>query len=166
MRQLRDSVWQRRGVSWLWDAEARAQVCQPSEILSLRQCLGMVSQWPDNLPSNEGNALVVAGLDGVLDLQLPTDAENWLGSCVKDAILSFQAFYEGQAALLFWLPSGASRLTTNSATDAVSWRCAPPNAHESLDFGRVLWGAAHEYPQEILLHARAGPVGLFHLRIT
>lgn len=166
MNQLRDTVWQRRGTSWLWDAEALTQVCLANEAWSLRQFVQATGHWPEDLPSNNNNTLVVAGLDGCLDLLLPPDAENWLGTEMKDSILSFQEFYDGQAALIFWLPSGVDRIVTNSATDAVSWRCAHPKAHESLDFGRVLWGEAHEYPQEILLRDGTKPVGLFHLRIT
>jgi len=166
MKQLRDTVWQRRGTSWLWDAEALTQVCLAREAWSLRQFVQATGNWPEDLPSNENNTLVVAGLDGCLDLLLPSDAENWLETEMKESILSFQEFYDGQAALVFWLPSGADRIVINSATDAVSWRCAHPKAHESLDFGRVLWGEAHEYPQEILLRDGAKPVGLFHLRIT
>ena len=45
------------------------------------------------------------------------------------------------------------------------WRFSP-NVFETLDFGMVLWGEAHEYPQEILLCNEAKPAGLFHLRIT
>lgn len=166
MKQLRDTVWQRRGTSWLWDAEALTQVCLASEVWSLRQFIQATGHWPEDLPSNDNNTLVVAGLDGCLDLLLPSDAETWLGAEMKDAILSFQEFYDGQAALAFWLPSGAGRITSNSATDAVSWRCAHPHANESIDFGRVLWGEAREYPQEILLREGAKPAGLFHLRIT
>jgi len=39
-------------------------------------------------------------------------------------------------------------------------------ADRLLAFGRVLWGEANEYPQEILLHDGGKPAGLFHLRIT
>ena len=166
MKQTRDTVWQRRGTSWLWDAEALAQVSTVSEVWSLRQFVQGSGHWPDDLPSNDSNTLVVAGLDGCLDLLSPTDAEGWLASAMKDAILSFQEFYDGQAALVFWLPSCAGRITINSATDAVSWRCAHPNAQENIDFGRVLWGEAHEYPQEIVLRDGAKAAGLFHLRIT
>lgn len=166
MKQTRDTVWQRRGTSWLWDAEALAQVGAASEVWSLRQFVQATGNWPEDLPSNDNNTMVVAGLDGCLDLLTPEDAESWLASEMKDAILSFQAFYDGQAALIFWLPSGAGRITSNSATDAVSWRCAHPDANECIDFGRVLWGEAHEYPQEILLREGAKSSGLFHLRIT
>ncbi len=166
MKQLRDSVWQRRGTSWIWDAEALAQVAKADEVWSLRQFLLAVGHWPEDLPSNKGATLVVAGLDGCLDLLAPSDAENWLGAEVKAAILSFQDAYSGEASLIFWLPNGAGRITVNSATDAVGWRCAAPNSGQQLDFGRLLWGEAREYPQEILLHDGARPAGLFHLRIT
>lgn len=166
MKQLRDSVWQRRGTSWIWDAEALTQVCAASEVWSLRQFLLAVEHWPEDLPSNNGASVVVAGLDGCLDLLAPSDAENWLSAEIKDAILSFQDFYSGEASLIFWLPSGAGRITVNSATDAVGWRCAAPHSGQQLDFGRLLWGEAREYPQEILLHDGAKPAGLFHLRIT
>ena len=166
MKQLLDTVWHRRGTSWLWDDEALAQICLASEACSLRQFVQATGHWPEDLPSNANNTLVVGGLDGCLDLLSPSDAENWLGSEMKESILSFQEFYDGQAALVFWLPSCAGRITTNPATDAVSWRCAHPNSDQNIDFGRVLWGEAHEYPQEILLRDGAKPVGLFHLRIT
>jgi hypothetical protein len=166
MKQLRDTVWQRRGTSWLWDPEALTQVCAASEVWSLRQFLLVVGQWPEDLPSNNGATLAVAGLDGCLDVLATSDAESWLGAEIKEAILSFQDFYGGEASLIFWLPSGAGRITINSATDAVGWRCAAPHSGQQLDFGRLLWGEAREYPQEILLHDGAKPAGLFHLRIT
>ena len=147
MKQLLDSVWQRRGTSWIWDSEARAQVCVASEVWSLRQLFRAVGHWPENLPSNDGNTVVVAGLEGGLDLLAPHDAENWLGDSIKDVILSFQSAYDGQAALIFWMPSGHGRIKVHPTSDAVSWRCAAPHGDATLDFGRVLWGEAREYPQ-------------------
>ena len=93
MKQTIDTVWQRRGTSWVWDEEARNQVCVASEVWSLRQFLQAAGQWPDDLPSNSNNTLVVAGLEGGLDLLTPEDGETWLGDGVKDAILSFQSYY-------------------------------------------------------------------------
>lgn len=166
MKQLLDTVWQRRGTSWIWDEEARNQVCVASEVWSLRQFLQAVGNWPDDLPSNGSNTLVVAGLEGSLDLLTPEDAETWLGDAVKQAILSFQDAYDGQAALVFWLPSGQGRIKFHPATDSIEWRCAAPHGESLLAFGRILWGEANEYPQEILLREGSKPAGLFHLRIT
>mgnify|MGYP001171532528 CR=1 FL=1 len=166
MRQLLDTVWQRHGTSWLWDEEARNTVCTAGEIWSLRQFLQSVGHWPEDLPSNEGQSLVVAGLEGSLDLLDPGEAEAWLGDVLKEAILSFWERYEGQVALIFWLPSGHGRIKIHPATDSVEWQCAAPHADSLLAFGRVLWGEAKEYPKEILLRPGAKSAGLFHLRIT
>lgn len=166
MRQTFDTVWQRRGISWIWDEEARNQVCAASEVWSLRQFLLAVGNWPDELPSNGNNTLAVAGLEGSLDLLNPDDAEVWLGNEIKEAILSFQSYYQGEAALIFWLPSGRGRIKLHPATDTIEWRCAAPYGDSLLSFGRILWGEANEYPQEILLREGSQPAGLFHLRIT
>ena len=80
MKQLLDTAWQRRGTSWIWDEEARNKVCSASEVWSLRQFLQAAGHWPDDLPSNGNNTLVVAGLEGGLDLLTPEDAETWLGA--------------------------------------------------------------------------------------
>ena len=69
MRQVLDTVWQRRGTSWLWDEEARNTVCAAGEVWSLRQFLQAAAPgaqgWPDDLPSNGGQTLLVAGLEGL-----------------------------------------------------------------------------------------------------
>jgi len=135
------------------------------ELASLRQFLRAAGNWPDDLPSNDSKTLVVAGLDGSLDLLTPTDAEGWLGDVIKPAILSFQDEYEGEAALVFWLPGGGNRIKVQTASDEVCWLCHAPHGHQ-IDFGRILWGQANEYPQEILLRECGKPAGLFHLRIT
>jgi hypothetical protein len=166
MKQTIDTAWQRRGTSWIWDEEARNQVCAASEVWSMRQFLRASGRWPDDLPSNGNNTLVVAGLEGGLDLLTPEDAETWLGDEVKGAILSFQSFYNSETSLVFWLPSGLGRIKFHPASDSVEWRCAAPHSDRLLAFGRILWGEANEYPQEILLREGSKPAGLFHLRIT
>lgn len=166
MRQLIDTVWQRRGTSWIWDEEALNQVCKASEAWSLRQFVQAIGKWPDQLPSNNGVTLVVAGLEGCLDLLSPDDAEIWLDEAVKRTILSFQDEYEGNASLIFWMPSAQGRLKIQPTTDSVTWICGAPNQTRQIDFGRILWGEANEYPQEILLAHGGKPAGLFHLRIT
>lgn len=170
MRQVLDTVWQRRGTSWMWDEDARNAVCAAGEIWSLRQFLQSATpnaqSWPDDLPSNSGRTLVVAGLEGSLDLMAPDEGEIWLGETIKRAILSFQDEYAGEAALIFWLPQGQGRLRVQSSSDAVNWLCEAPHRGKQLDFGRLLWGEANEYPQEILLREGAKSAGLFHLRIT
>ena len=166
MKQLKDTVWQRRRISWIWDNDAFASVTRPQDVVSMREFLRMVRNWPDELPSNGGDTLVVAGMDACLDLLTPEDAAEWLSDVLKRAILSFQDGYDGDAALVFWLPNGQNRFRTDLATDAVRWECGPPNRSQKLDLGRILWGEAREYPQDIFLADTGKSAGLFHLRIT
>lgn len=166
MKQLLDSVWQRRGVGWIWDDQALSAITKSTEAFSLRELIRATKNWPDDLPSNNGNTLVVAGLDACLDLLAPAAADSWLGNEVKSAILSFQDEYSGEASLIFWLPKGERRFHTDMATDAIRWRCAAPYSDQNIEFGRILWGEAREYPQEIVTSKGGRPVGLFHLRIT
>lgn len=166
MKQLLDTVWQRRGVSWIWNDDALHTIARPDEVISLRQLLRLIGQWPDDLPSNNGNAMVVAGLDACLDLMAPEAADAWLGIGLKHTILSFQDAYDGLAALVFWLPAGQRRVHIQTSTDDVLWRCGAPHGDQEIDFGRRLWGDAGQYPQEILLAKGAKAAGLFHLRIS
>jgi hypothetical protein len=165
MKQLLDTVWQRRGTSWIWDETARNQVCTASEIWSLRKLIQARGNWPNDLPSNGNNTLVVAGMDGCLDLLTPDDAQTWLGDTLKEAIFSFQSKYNNETALIFWLPSGRGRIKIHPATDATQWQCAAPYGDDLLDFGRILWGDS-QYLHKIFLSASGKPIGLFHSRIT
>ena len=166
MRETQDSVWQRQGVSWIWQPQALSAVATAPEVLSMRQFIQFRKNWPDHLPSNNDKTMVVAGLDGCLDLLSPEDGEGWLAEEMKAAILSFQDHYDGGAALLFWLPHGANRIVVDNPTDAVRWNCAAPHTDRKLDFGRVLWGEATDYPQHIMLSSSGEPAGLFHRRIS
>lgn len=166
MRNLQDSVWKRRGISWLWGNKALSSVTDPSEVFSLRNLMRVSRNWPEDLPSNNGDALVVAGLDVCLDLLTPEDADNWLNTELKSVVLSFQEKYSGEAALIFWLPSGQRRFCIKTTSDAVFWKCAHPNPDQLLEFGRILWGQAGEYPQRIVMGEECEWAGLFHLRIT
>jgi len=102
----------------------------------------MVGNWPDDLPSNEGNTLVVAGLEGCMDLMEPSEAETWLREELLPAILTFQDKFALEASLVFWLPTGKNRVKMNRATEAYSWICAAPFSTRQLDLGRILWAGA------------------------
>ena len=165
MRQLEQTGWQRKGISWLWDADARNQVCASPEIWSLRDFLAAAPSraWPDKLPSNGGNALVVAGLDACLNLFDPVEAELWLKNEYKPALKNFQNHFNGELALLFWLPVGGSRLVVKQPSDDVVWICQKPTMAE-VAFGRILWGNTGNNPQEILQGGvRAG---LYHKQLS
>jgi len=150
MRLVRDNSWRRRGVTLLWGPSALPKLAGRDEIRSIRAFFALSRQWPESLPSGNGSTLVVAGLEGSLDALMPADAASWLEEDVRPQILNFQAEYDSQCALVFWLPCGRKRIRTAGATDAYSWSCAPPFADQTLALGRILWSGAEQDAGRIL----------------
>ncbi|MCG3143184.1 MAG: hypothetical protein HONDAALG_00505 [Gammaproteobacteria bacterium] len=142
MNTLTDPAWKRRGASLIWDANALATIISPKKVISLRQCFALRDHWPKDLPGSGGDALVVAGLEGCLDVLSREDAETWLEGDLRSLIFSFQEEYENQAALIFWLPSGKKRIRMNSSTESYHWLCSAPQSHEIIELGRCLWAGA------------------------
>lgn len=164
--------WPRRGFALLWEVTALAELLPPAEVVSLRRFFALAADWPDYLPAAKGDALVVSGLEGCLDVLDTADAERWLETDFKEAVLSFQDYYQGQAGLVFWLPSGRQRISMKGATEQYSWKHRP-SGHDGLPLGRLLFAGA-ESEVERLLDSDDGKadydgkhwIGLHHPRIS
>lgn len=150
MKTLTSDLWKRRGISLLFDARALAEVAKPHEVLSIREWIRSTGAWPETPPSNEGRAMVVAGLGACIDLLGPAEGEEWLRSQWARAVMSFQAEYDLEASLVFWIPDGRSRIKMNSATETYTWACAPPHKDAVLPLGRLLWSGAESGAARII----------------
>jgi hypothetical protein len=164
-------AWRRRGFNLLWEASALSQAAKPEEVVSLRQFFALSRSWPGELPSGDGIALVVAGLDGCLDAMNETDAETWLGNSFKKAVLGFEDHYESQAALVFWLPSGRKRIFMSPAKAQYFWK--PSSRGENAIPLSALFGGSQDDLHRILAAGTPagdldgdGWIGLHHPRIT
>jgi len=173
MKILQGDVWKRRGVSLLWGGETLSALAQPLSVVTIRQFFALVGNWPGELPCNDGNTLVVAGLEGCIDLLEPADAEAWMKSELLPAILAFQDEYGVEAALVFWMPTGKNRVKMNRATEAYSWVCSAPHSNQHIDLGRILWAGAEADVGRIMDPACTntdadGPawIGLHHPRLS
>lgn len=173
MRTITGNAWKRRGFSLLWEPHVLTDLIAPAAVISIRDFFAMRKAWPDDLPGAEGDALVVAGLDGCLDSLSDQDAVIWLERDLKPAVLSFQEHYEGQAALILWLASGRARIEMNRADEQYSWKIGIGREGGRLPLGRCLWGGAESDVARILVSKEAAPdvdgdayVGLHHPRIS
>ena len=172
MRVQRDSGWMRRGVSLLWDANELPKLGSPHDVVSLRKFFALAEAWPDRLPGG-GDALVVAGVEGCLDALTKEDGMRWLEGDLKQLILSFQDEYEGQAALILWLPSGRRRITMVAATERYFWKSGSQGNVHRLPIGQCLWAGAESDAARIIVSDQQDPdldgkayVGLYHPRIS
>lgn len=173
MATLLDPTWTCRGMALLWDVDALLSFCTIPEVITIRQ-LFLLNPWPEDLPSNNGRALVVAGLDACLDALSPAEAEIWIEEDLKNRILQFQDEYENQAALIFWLPAGRSRLSPNRASGSYLWRCDATDKNNTLQLGKRLWAGAEPHARRILKSEEKSKIdpdgtawiGLHHPRIS
>ena len=145
-----DSAWMRRGCSLLWSIETLTKVAEPPQVVSMRQLFEMAKSWPEELPCRGGDAVVVSGLEGCLDVLDGPDAEKWVEHDLKDLILSFQGQYEGQAALIFWLPSGRNRISMLGSSEEYYWKYRGSDSEKGLHLGRLLWSGAENEVERIL----------------
>ncbi len=168
-----DDAWMRRGLTLLWRTETLANVAQPSQVVSIRQFFALAENWPEELPAFGGDALVVSGLEGCLDVLSGQDAEHWIENDLKEVILSFQDKYEGQAALIFWVPSGNNRISMAGASEEYYWKHGTSKSDRGLHIGRLLWSGAEMEVERLLDSEGNHPdydgkawVGLHHPRIS
>jgi len=173
MKTMNTDTWTRRGINFLWDEGAFSRLAEPSQVLSLRAAIQLSKAWKGDLPANKGRTLAIAGLDLCLDLMTPEDAELWVDKILHPFLWQFQAEYDGEGALVFWIPGGGRRLAMNPASERYSWRCAPPFRERSLEIGRLLLGGAEADLVRIMDQALAnqdvdGPawIGLHHPRLS
>jgi hypothetical protein len=145
----------------------------PSEVVSIREFFAMAKAWPEELPGEGGDALVVAGVEGCLDALSDDDGKTWLEVDLKRAILGFQEEYEGQAALILWLPSGRRRVSMVRATEEYFWTNRSSRNADGLPIGRCLWAGAESDVARILISDAPEPdvdgdayAGLYHPRIS
>lgn len=173
MNLQRSDAWKRRGCSLLWDAAALAKVAAPAEVISIRQFFALARSWPEELPGAGGTALVVAGVEGCLDALSGADGCAWLEADLKPAVLRFQDEYEGQAALILWLPSGRSRISMVTATEEYVWKDSRAASAGGLPLGRCLWAGAESDAARIIVSDAPQPnvdgpawAGLYHPRLS
>lgn len=167
------NTWMRKGISLLWDSEELRKMTEIGQIQSVRQFLtNYQTEWPEELLSADGYAMVVAGLETILDLMDPENLNEWLEKVFYDALLSFQQAYEGQCGLIFWLPEGQKRIIHNITDGLFYWKLSGEYYGETIPLSRCLWNGAATDAKLITRNSAVYDVtnrdciGLFHPRIS
>jgi len=173
MLVVSDQSWTRRGLSLLWGAEALSRIARPNQVVSVRQLFALSRAWPEDLPAAEGNAVVVAGVDGCLDALSPEDAARWLEEDFRQIVVDFQDRYENQAALILWIPDGRRRIAMPRATEQYEWNCSGSELGKAISLGRCLWAGANSDVRRIIDRRELNQdpdgsawIGLNHPRIS
>lgn len=141
-------VWQRKGISVLWDSKTLTQLNCASQVISLRQFFTFYEEkWPEDMPLIKGDMLLVAGLDAALDTLSAEESQDWLNKDVLDMILDFQKWAQGENALIFWM-SDQNRWKEHY-DNKYTWFCDGKDKGLSIDIGIGLWNGAQQSVRHI-----------------
>jgi hypothetical protein len=77
------------------------------------------------------------------------DAQRWIETDLKEAVLSFQDHYQGQAGLIFWMPSGRHRISMKGASEQYFWKHRSSGT-DGLPLGRLLFSGAESEVERLL----------------
>ena len=173
---LTDSVWQRKGVSLIWDVEALASLGPLADAISLREFFQWDADgWQESSEharfSGGARRLVVAGLEAALDAMSPDEAMAWMRETLLPVIsrccdVVFAG--GGQGALIFWMVL-QQRFRVGLQDATVFWKCDGEHRGEEITFSHGLWNGAYKDVQRIapLNHANADVgIGFYLQRIS
>lgn len=163
---LRDDVWKRRGISILWDGDMLTQLKAAEKVISMRRFFELYeANWPDEeIPFIENDAVMVAGLDVIIDSLTPEDAIDWVEQQVYTKIQDFQSTFEGDCALIFWMAE-PSRWKENVSDNSYDWLLTGKYSQQFFPIGRCIWNGAQSGVKRI--ETEQGKwIGLHHNRIS
>lgn len=162
---LLDDVWKRRGISVLWDGETLSQFNAASKIISLRRFFELYEAgWPEeDMPFINDNAVMVAGLDVMIDALEPDEAVDWVEQQVYTKIQSFQSSVDN-CALIFWMAE-KNRWLENAGENSYSWWLSGNYRQQTFPIGRCIWNGAQNGVKRIE-SAKGEWLGLYHQRIS
>jgi len=166
---LTDETWTMGGVSALWEASGLHMLAGRSHTVSVREFLRLhVAGWPEGAEALSKRALVVAGLEAVLDALEPAAAHDWMLGTFYNAVHEYQDVGgpgDGgrEAALIVWLADGSR--VVRKLTGGYEWHCAI-RSHGKLPLGNLLFNGAESSIREIRIKGATKSSGLYCDRIS
>lgn len=162
---LTDTVWQRKGISVLWDNAILTKLITDGEAISLRDFFFLYkNNWPeDKIPFIKDKMLLVAGLDSALDSLNASDSEEWVNSEVYSCIYDFQSWAEGEYALVLWM-NEQDRWKEHVDDSRFTWICHGKDKGKEIELGSGIWNGAQKSIQRIEIDNRC--IGLYLERIS
>lgn len=107
MREMSGTSWRGRGSSIVFDKRLLGPLLASCPVVSLRQALSWVPNWPAPAPPS-GSTVVVGGLETVLEALPPADAEAFVRRRIRALINEFQQQWD-QCGLVFGMLAAPQR---------------------------------------------------------
>jgi hypothetical protein len=92
---MSSSAWLRRGSSIVFDKHSLGPLITKGFLISLREALSWMKAWPAQ-PPEDGQTVLVGGLETCLEVLSPEDAEEFLRNRITPFVLEFQSRWDQQ----------------------------------------------------------------------
>ena len=120
MREMASSAWRRRGSSVVFDKQSLGSLIGSGCLVSLREALGWMGKWPADPPLGV-HAVLVGGLEAVLEVYSPDEAEVFLRGRIKPLVQEFQSRWD-QIGLVFGFGTSAKSFEVTAFEEEVLFR--------------------------------------------
>ena len=166
---LHDDTWTTCGVSALWEAAGLHRLAGRSRTVSVREFLRLhAAGWPEDAEALSERALVVAGLEAVLDAMEPAAAQDWMLRTFYKAVHEYHNVGgpgDGgrEAALIVWLADG--KRIVPKLTGGYDWHCAM-QSRGKLPLGNLLFNGSENSVRRICIGGVNDFAGLYCDRIS
>jgi len=105
MQDMTASTWLRRGSSVIFHSQLLGPLIDESSLVSLRTALGWLKNWPAEPPGN-GSTVLIGGLETVLEVMGPQEAEEFLRERMRKLVCEFQSQWDGRGLVFGFGCSG------------------------------------------------------------
>lgn len=136
MQEMTSSAWQRRGSSVVFHPQLLGPLIHDGCLISLRTALGWLKDWPADPPGN-GSTVLVGGLEAVLEVMEPEEAEEFLRARMRRWVCEFQSQWDGRG-LVFGFGCSAKRFKQDAYGNV---QFAVPGGH-MVHLSESLWNGS------------------------
>jgi len=134
MEKISSSVWHRKGSCVVFDKKSLGGLIAAEAIISLRQALSWSKGIPA-LPPVDGRTILVAGLETILEVVPPQDAEDFLTQRIRPILISLQNQWT-DCGVVFGFSSHARAFEETPFDEEVLFR---RRDRKTVQLSRALW---------------------------
>lgn len=137
MEKTSSSAWQRKGSSIVFDKKSLGGLIPAGAVISLREALSWTLKTPA-APPVAGRTVLVSGLETVLEISDPQEAEDFLTQRIRPLLVRLQSHWT-DCGIVFGFSSHAKAFEETSLDEEVLfWR----RDRKTVRLSKALWNGS------------------------
>ncbi|MDR3555647.1 MAG: hypothetical protein P4L55_12895 [Syntrophobacteraceae bacterium] len=134
METISNTVWQRKGSCVVFDRKRLGGLIHEGSLISLREALSWSKEIPAT-PPVPGRTILVSGLETVVEIAAPQDAEDFLKRRIRPLLVSLQNRWT-DCGVVFGFSSHAKAFEETTLEEEVLFR---RRDREIVRLSKALW---------------------------